>query len=714
MLTYKDRIKLLREKKIQHTLDKRKQSGYMNTDDYGTVPHPEGYSFTAIPNNPNGGFFGYKGMSDNFVKLLDGHPVYVDPLEILCCRWRDMLANYRGGLRWNEEKYPYDELKKYQAMYNINSGIDSDSHFACDYSIGLDLGFGGLLEKIRKYSKINTDKSDFYEAEEKCVLAIISFVDRHITEIKRLLDIETRPEIVKTLQMMLNANEKIRHNPPETFIEACQWVAYFNCCSRIYTRDGAGFQLDTLLKPYYDSDVKNGILDDETAKFIIADLLLIDPHYYQMSGVDEFDNDITNHLSYLILEAANEINISANITVRVHENCDKEFLRRAVECLFVNKNGFPRFSGDKSLVDGYMKTGYNKSIARKRIAVGCNWMAIPGLEFPMNDCVKINIAKVFKAAMNDLKNEPEPSVAKLFEIYKKHLIKATEVTAAGINLHVDNVWDVTPELVMNLMMKNTIEQGCDISLCADIYTLGIDGAGLAVAADSFGALEQRVEKEKILTWNDIFVNLESNYDGVKGERVRQILSSSDRYCCGGTGADEWALKLRDNFNETIRSQKMPEGRQLVPGWFSWSNTIAFGKNTGATPNGRKSGTPISHGCNPNPGFRKDGAVTALANGIASVQPGFGNTAPLQLEFDPKITVEEGGIERVMNLITTHLETGGTLININVLDTDKLMQAHENPDLYPDLVVRVTGFTAYFATLSPEFRQLVVDRFIDGF
>ena len=55
--------------------------------------------------------------------------------------------------------------------------------------------------------------------------------------------------------------------------------------------------------------------------------------------------------------------------------------------------------------------------------------------------------------------------------------------------------------------------------------------------------------------------------------------------------------------------------------------------------------------------------------------------------------------------------GGTLININILDAEKMMKAHENPDLYPDLVVRVTGFTAYFASLSPEFRALVVERFL---
>ena len=65
------------------------------------------------------------------------------------------------------------------------------------------------------------------------------------------------------------------------------------------------------------------------------------------------------------------------------------------------------------------------------------------------------------------------------------------------------------------------------------------------------------------------------------------------------------------------------------------------------------------------------------------------------------------------MILTHFKQGGTLININVLDGDKLRAAHENPELYPDLVVRVTGFTAYFATLTPAFRQLVVDRFLDN-
>lgn len=739
MLTYQERLNRLREKKVQDTLKKRDQNGYTDLDDFGTVPLPEGYRVEPWYNSENGSFYGLDGMSENFCRVMDAHPAYVDPLEMLCGRWRDMLVNYRGDLhymptwrkkqlkdedlsgvtaqwskRWDEKRFPYDHLKPLQKKYNIQTGIDGDAHLACDYTIGLALGFGGLLEKIEHYRAINPDKAAFYDAEQKCVEAIIRFIDRHIAEIERQLETEQRPEIVDNLKGMLAANKAIRTGVPSTFREACQWIAYFNCASRVYTRDGAGFQLDTILLPYYESDIKNGIADDEDIKFLIANLLLIDPHYYQISGVDDEDRDITNHLSYLILEAADSINISANLTVRVHENCDPVFLRKAVYYLLKNKNAWPRFCCDKTLADGYMRNaGVTKTIARQRIAVGCNWMCVPGIEFPMNDTVKINIAKVFEQALADMKNDPDKSLEKLFGYYNEHLKKAVEVTAAGINLHIDHQAEVTPELIMNLMMKNTIEKGLDISQCAELYTVGIDGVGLAVVADSFGAMQTRIVEEGRLTWEELYENLDNNFDGVAGERVRLMLNASPKYCQGGTVSDDWAKKLTESWVAAIRGQEMPEGRQLVPGWFSWARTIEYGAAVAATPNGRRAGEPVSHGANPNPHFRVDGAATAQSNGIASVQCGYGNTAPLQIEFDPQLADDERGVELITGFILSHFAQGGTLININILDADKLMRANEDPDLYPDLVVRVTGFTAYFASLSPEFRALVVERFLKG-
>ena len=736
MLSYDDRLRLLRETKIRHTLQKRKQNGYTDLDDFGTGPLPEGYRVTPFYNSENGSFYGYEGMAENFCRVIGAHPPYVDPVEMLCGRWRDMLVNYRGDVhylpdwlkndpktqemmksathqwskRWDEMRFPYEDLKPLQKLYNIQSGIDSDAHFACDYSIGFELGFPGLLEKIRYHRTLHPEKKAFYDAEEKVLLAILDFVERHVAEIDRLLEREERPELRETLLEMRRVNAALLERAPKSFHEVLQWTVHFNCASRIYTRDGAGFQLDTLLYPYYLRDKKEGRLDDEKAIFLIANLLLTDPHYYQLSGVDENDRDLTNPLTYLCLEAADRINISCNLTVRLHPNCDPGVLERSVFYLLKNKNGWPRFCNDLALTEGYMRNGVDKKTARQRIAVGCNWMCVPGKEYPMNDTVKVNVAKVFRVALDEMKGEKAPSTARLFELFQKHLKIAVQTVADGVNLHLDHQWEVTPELVMNLLMHGTLEQGEDISRCAELFTVGLDGAGLAVVADSFSALETRVEREGRLTWEQVFSALEEDFPH---ERTRLILASSSKYCQGGTAADRWAVKLTECWTKTVKGQAMPQGRCLVPGWFSWARSIEYGKAVGATPNGRRSGEPISHGANPNPHFRKDSAPTAQAAGIASVQCGFGNPAPLQIEFDPLLKADEEGVRIISQFIKGHFKEGGTLININILDRETLLEAHKNPDLHPDLVVRVTGFTAYFASLSPAFRQLVVDRFLEG-
>lgn len=737
MLTYEDRYHILRETKIAHTVAKRKQDGTRDLDDFGTVPLPEGHRVNLLYTAKNGSFYGLRDMSENYSRLLDAHPAYVDPMELLCGRWRDMLVNYRGDVhympawrkndpknaaflesgatalwsyRWDEERFPYDDLKPLQQKYNISSGIDGDAHFACDYRIGFEKGFPGFLDMINKGRQTHPEKSKFWDAEEKVVLAILRFIDRHIAEIERLLATETRPEIKNSLQDMLTACKNVRSGKPKTFHDACQFTAFFNCAARIYTRDGAGFQLDELLYPYYKRDTEAGILDDDRARFLLANLFLIDPHYYQIAGPDAEGNDTTNRLSYLALEAAAAINISCNLTVRVHEKSDKELLRFAVSCLLQYKNGWPRFCNDDALVKGYMRCGADRKTARDRIAVGCNWMAVPGREFPMNDTVKINVAKVFEVAMEELKGSPAPSVDALFALYEKHLAIAVDTVARGVNHHIDHIADVTPELVMNLMMHHTMEEGEDISRSADLYTIGVDGAGLAVVADSFGALTTRVEEEGVLSWQEVFDALESNF---ADPRVHAILSSAPRYCQGNTVSDRWAVRLTESWERIVRAQKMPEGRQLLPGWFSWARSIEYGAAVGATPNGRRAHEPISHGANPCPHFRKDGAATAQSNGIASVQCHYGNTAPLQIEFDPHMANDETGVETVLSFILGHFRQGGTLININILDKDTLLEAHADPASHPDLVVRVTGFTAYFLSLSPEFRQLVVDRFLEG-
>ena len=495
--------------------------------------------------------------------------------------------------------------------------------------------------------------------------------------------------------------------PPATFREAVQWIAVFNMASRTYNRDGAGGQLDELLRPYYARDTAAGLLTDEEAEFLCFCLLLNDPHYYQLGGPAADGSDQTSRMSFIILEAAAKLKASCNLTIRVWDGMDRRLYRRGVEILLQNRLGYPRFSGDKALVAGFMKNGYSAELARSRIAVGCNWMSLPGLEYTLNDVVKINVAKVFEVAFAE-----SDSLAELEANYRRHFRAAVQVTAQGIDFHLDHQYLNEPELLLNLLSHGPIEKGKDVSHGgAAYYNMAIDGAGLAVVADSFGALEERVAREKALTFAEVKAAVAANFAGEDGERIRQLLDASGRYGHGGTAADRWAVRLTEILNEEIAGHTTPHGFKLIPGWFTWADTIRFGKAVGATPNGRKAGEPISHGANPLPGFRKDGALTAMARAVASVQPGWGNTAPWQLEVDIGFADDPGAVDKLMALLDGHFALGGTLVNINVVDAEKIRAAHRDPSKYPDLIVRVTGFTAYFNSLSPAFRELVVKRLV---
>jgi formate C-acetyltransferase len=332
----------------------------------------------------------------------------------------------------------------------------------------------------------------------------------------------------------------------------------------------------------------------------------------------------------------------------------------------------------------------------------------------MNDCVKVNLAAVFDVALHEMMSVPGavPGVEDLWSRFERHLRRSVEVVGESVDFHMDHMYRVFPELHLDLLCHGPIEKGRDATHGGvEFYNLCVDGAGLATVADSFAALEQRLDREGRMSWQELIALIDGNWPGAGGEKARLMMKHVPRYGSGGSRADAYGLSVARAFTSIVRSRKTPHGFNMIPGIFSWAATIAMGKDVGATPNGRRAQEPISHGPNPDPGFRRDAAPTALALAVASVQPGFGNTAPMQIELDPGLSRNSEDRRKVVDLIRTHFELGGTQINMNILDRKAVLEAHADPSTHPDLVVRVTGFSAYFASLSPEMRQIVVNRII---
>jgi pyruvate-formate lyase len=735
-VTYQGRLDALHAIKLEQAREKLEVRGPRDADEQGLVlPPPELREvaeaisgsgevvrdvrikgFQPKSNHPSGGFFGPKLAGENFRRLLEVHPTYIQPMSSMAGVYMVNFNSYRKP-GWNPD-FDYSHLHADQEKYRLVHGIGGLQHFCPDLTIGLKLGWGGLLDKVRHYREVNPSSAEFYDGLEDVVLGVQEWISRHADDARDMVELEERPQLRENLEMIADICERMVTDPPRTFREACHWVVFFQAAAKMFNGSGEWGQLDELLRPYYDRDVEAGILTDEEAVFHIACLLLSETAYIQLGGPDAEGNDLSSPVSYLVLEAIHWLKIPANIAIRVGEGLDPQLFRRGVEILFEDRMGFPKFLGDKPVNEGFMKNGYPIELARQRIYAGCHWLAIPGREYTLNDIIKIDLAAVFDVAFQEMMADATvaPSVADLWRRFESHLRRAVEVIAESVDFHLEHMHKVFPELLLDLFCHGPVEKGLDATHGGvEYYNLCCDGASLGTAADCFAALEQRVEREGTPTWQEVVDYLESDWAGGDGERARLMMRNIPRFGSGGSLADEWAVRIAQTYTRLVKEKPTPNGFNLMPGFFSWAKVVDFGKQLGATPNGRHAYAPVSHGPNPDPGFNegRGGTPTQMAVAVAAVQPGYGNTAPLQLDLDPGLVQGEEGLDKVQALLQTHFDLGGTLINVNVLNKEQILDAFKDPSKYPDLIVRVTGFSAYFANLSPELRKYVVDRIVEG-
>ena len=733
--TYQDRIERLRDAKRRDTADKWQQLGSMDFDDSGLILPPLefrdvieavsvfGQPTTAVvlkglemkSNHPSGGFFGARACGENFRALLEHHPPHVDSANSLAGAYMVKFLSYRNP-GWNPD-CDYAHLRRRQSKYKLamGTGIGLPQHFCQDMTIGLELGWGGVLEGIRRCRQVNSPHAgDLYAALEDVVLGLQNWIRRNAELAQRMQQQETEQPLRRNLLEMAQINERLITEPPETFREACQWILWYQLAGHMYNNSGSLGRLDVLLLPYYERDVAAGTLADEEAVYHLACFLQRDISYIQLGGPDAAGEDATNPVSFLILEAAHRLRIPANIGVCVGEHVDRTLLLRSLEILLKDKKGVPKFLGIDNVNSGFSRNGYPLALARRRVYCGCQWFAVPGREYTLNDCIRINLPAVFDVALRELVTESgqRSRVDELWRRFEQHLRQAILVIAEGIDFHLEHMHEVFPELVLDLLCHGPIERGLDASHGGvEFYNIGVDGSGLANVADSFAAIERHVANERDLTWQGLIDHLDADWAGVDGERARLLMKNTPRYGSGNSPADRYASRISQLYTALIKEKPTPKGRNMIPGLFSWALTVAMGKDLGASPDGRHGGERIAHGANPSDGFRRDGAPTAMAAAIASVQPGYGNPAPMQIDMDPGMFRGKDGLDTVAALIETHFDLGGTMINMNILDKDKVLEAHNDPGKYPDLIVRVTGFSAYFASLSREFRQFVVDRIL---
>lgn len=174
------------------------------------------------------GFFGLKESGENYERLLKMHPVFVDPVSGLAGAYMTNFNSYRE-VQWNPA-HPYDELKPLQEKYQLVHAIGTSQHFCQDLSMGLALGYGGLMEKVLKYQAINNEtqkQRDFYEGELAVIRGMQDWIGRTAEACRERSLTEENEDNRKNLEELYAINKKLVTEKPDTFREACQWILWY-------------------------------------------------------------------------------------------------------------------------------------------------------------------------------------------------------------------------------------------------------------------------------------------------------------------------------------------------------------------------------------------------------------------------------------------------------------------------------------------------------
>jgi formate C-acetyltransferase len=297
-------------------------------------------------------------------------------------------------------------------------------------------------------------------------------------------------------------------------------------------------------------------------------------------------------------------------------------------------------------------------------------------------------------------------VVNAFRRQTAHVVK---MMVDGTNLLGETHRDYYPSPLLSSFIEGPVEKGLDVTAGGARYNFtGVQGVGVADVADSLAAIDWLVYQEKKISLSELAGIVGNNFNG--REDIRQlILNKAPRYGRDDEPGNRYAKLVAGIYSDEVTKHTNPRGGIYIPGFYSVTAHIAFGKYVSGLPSGRLSGMPLSNGITP-AAESSDMGPTAFLNSVSSVDfTKAANGVNLQMGLDPVIINNKQGFELFDLLVNGYFKKGGMQIQFNALTPEMLRNAQANPGEYKWLTVRVAGYCAYFADLSKEAQDEIIAR-----
>lgn len=638
------------------------------------------------------------------------------------------------------------EIDAIGKVVKINQKDHAQGHICPNVPRWLAEGPAGLAQEASVRGATATgEQVDFYRSVEIVMQGVQAFMLRYAQVASDMAE-TADPADAADLQAVAQTMTKLASQPAETFAEAVQslWILFVVLHTESNASSFSPGRLDLALLPYYQASIEAGDMNPGDAVELLECLFLKfnqivylrnshSAKYFAgfpigfniaVGGQDREGNDVANPLSFLFLQAQKHLGLpQPNLSVRLHDNTNQDLLTEAVRVV-ARGSGMPQFFNDRSVVPALESVGIAPEDALDYAVVGCVELTTQGNNLGWSDAAMFNLNKALELTLTggvDLQTgtqigpdfgsltsyetwgDLENAFAQMVNHYLDKMVAACEVVEKA---HMD----VLPTAFLSAVIDDCLPKGQDVTAGGALYNLsGIQMIQVASLADSLAAIKKLVFDDQAITRERLLDALRADFEGYEVEQAL-LANKAPKYGNDIAYVDDLGEQWAGFFATQLAAYTNIRGGRYHTGMYTVSAHVPMGQNVGASPDGRKAGTPLADG-GLSPVYGRDMAgPTAVLQSVAKMGNEYtSNGGLLNLKFLPEFFDSETNVGKFAEFLRAFVKLEVPHVQFNVVRREDLIAAKANPEQYRSLTIRVAGYTAYFTELSGDLQDEIIAR-----
>ncbi|MCK9219824.1 MAG: glycyl radical protein [Bacteroidales bacterium] len=594
------------------------------------------------------------------------------------------------------------------------------------------------------------EKNEELKAMEITARAVILYAERHAEKLEVLAgQITANSDALRIKRRELQELAEICHrvpaHAPHTFHEALQYYWFVHLGVVIELNPWDSFnpgRLDQHLFPFYQREIEDGSLSRDAAMEILQSYWIkfnnhpappkvgvtaLESNTYtdfaliNLGGLKPDGSDGVNELTYLLLDVIEEMRLlQPSSMVQISKKSPDRFIQRTLQ---ITKTGFgqPSYFNSDAIIQELLRQGKDLIDARNGGASGCVETGAFGTEAYILSGY-FNLPKILEITLHNgmdpcLNKQIGPSTGnpEAFETYQDllnafriQLNHFIQIKIKGNNLINRIFADLIPVPFLSLIIDDCVTKGTDYNNGGARYnTTYIQGVGLGSITDSLTSLKYHVFDRKTVSMKGIIKALTQNFTDFEELRA-ELVYHTPKYGNDEDFADDRAREVFDLFYTAVNGHPTAIGGIHRINLLPTTSHIYFGSVTGALPDGRLAGEPLSEGISPVQGADQKGPTAVLKSAAKLDHLRTGGTL-LNQKFSPDFFENEESITKLTALIRSYFRMDGHHIQFNVVSAETLRDAQRFPEKHRDLIVRVAGYSDYFNDLGEDLQNEIIKR-----